>query len=175
LTINFTYAETNITTNATTNTSNTNIPAYLMNQSNYFFVKYIQSDWKTGTINKTAQYDSNENAVTVEYNNATYYATLTDKEEKSLKLALFDIHFFRLPHGYPITLEAPTDNVSAYNLTATINNLTNSVYWIDKQNDTVPSGLFFLKDRIEGWLQNATLIKQENPTHYDYYTIMRSY
>ena len=94
---NFTYAETNITTNATTNTSNTNIPAYLMNQSNYFFVKYIQSDWKTGTVNKTAQYDSNENAVTVEYNNATYYATLTDKEEKSLKLALLDLNFFRLP------------------------------------------------------------------------------
>jgi Big-like domain-containing protein/calcineurin-like phosphoesterase family protein len=161
---NFTYAETNITTSATTNASNTTLPAYLTNESNYFFVKYIQSDWKTGIVNKTAQFDSNQNAVTVEYNNSTYYATLTDKEEKSLKLALFDIHFFRLPHGYPMTLEAPTDNVSAYNLTATINNLTNSVYWIDKQNDTVPSGLFFLKDRIESWLQNATLIKQENPT-----------
>ena len=79
--INFTYAETNIPTNATANASNTNLPAYLTNESNYFFVKYIQSDWKTGIVNKTAQYDSNQNAVTVEYNNSTYYATLTDKEE----------------------------------------------------------------------------------------------
>jgi hypothetical protein len=33
---NFTYAETNITTDATANGSNTNYPSYLMNQSNYF-------------------------------------------------------------------------------------------------------------------------------------------
>src|SRR5215510_14566644 len=77
---NFTYAETNVTTNATANPSNTNLPAYLTNESNYFFVKYIQSDWKTGIVNKTAQYDSNQNAVTVEYNNSTYYTTLTDQE-----------------------------------------------------------------------------------------------
>jgi hypothetical protein len=127
-------------------------------------VKYIQSDWKTGNVNKTAQYDSNQNAVTVEYNNSTYYTTLTNQEEKSLKLAVLDLNFFRLPSGYPMTLEAPTENVSTYNLTATINNLTNSVYWTDMQNDTVPSGLFLLKDRIEGWLQNASLNEQENPT-----------
>ena len=79
--INFTYAETNITTanNIPANGSNPNFPSYLMNQSNYFFVKYTQSDWKTGNVNKTAQYDSNQNAVTVEYNNSTYYTTLTDK------------------------------------------------------------------------------------------------
>jgi predicted MPP superfamily phosphohydrolase len=162
---NFTYAETNITINNTTaNGSNTNFPSYLMNQSNYFFVKYIQSDWKTGNVNKTAQYDSNQNAVTVEYKNSTYYTTLTDKQEKSLKLALLDINFFRLPSDYPMTFEAPTENINAYNLTATIFNKTNSVYWTDKQNETVPSGLTFLKDRIEGWLQNASLNKQENPT-----------
>src|SRR6476660_551600 len=163
---NFTFAATNITTNNTTaNGSNTNFPSYLMNQSNYFFVKYIQSDWKTGNVNKTAQYDSNQNAVTVEYNNSTYYTTLTDQEEKSLKLALLDLNFFRLPSGYPMTLVAPTnENIIAYNLTATIYNKTNSVYWTDMQNETVPSGLTFLKDRIEGWLQNASLNKQENPT-----------
>src|SRR6476620_290018 len=163
---NFTFAATNITTNNTTaNGSNTNFPSYLMNQSNYFFVKYIQSDWKTGNVNKTAQYDSNQNAVTVEYNNSTYYTKLTEQEEKSLKLALLDLNFFQLPSGYPMTLVAPPDeNISAYNLTATINNLTNSVYWTDMQNETVPSGLTFLKDRIEDWLQNASLNKQENPT-----------
>ena len=163
---NFTYAETNITINNTTaNGSNTNFPSYLMNQSNYFFVKYIQSDWKTGNVNKTAQYDSNQNAVTVEYNNSTYYTKLTEQEEKSLKLALLDLNFFQLPSGYPMTLVAPPDeNISAYNLTATIYNKTNSVYWTDMQNETVPSGLTFLKDRIEGWLQNASLNKQENPT-----------
>jgi hypothetical protein len=163
---NFTNAETNVTANNTTaNASNTNFPSYLMNQSNYFFVKYIQSDWKTGNVNKTAQYDSNQNAVTVEYNNSTYYTTLTDQEEKSLKLALLDLNFFRLPSGYPMTLVAPTnENISAYNLTATIYNKTNSVYWTDMQNETVPSGLTFLKDRIEDWLQNASLNKQENPT-----------
>jgi hypothetical protein len=64
-----------------------------------------------------------------------------------------------------MTLVAPPDeNISAYNLTATIYNKTNSVYWTDMQNETVPSGLTFLKDRIEGWLQNASLNKQENPT-----------
>ena len=163
---NFTFAATNITTNNTTaNGSNTNFPSYLMNQSNYFFVKYIQSDWKTGNVNKTAQYDSNQNAVTVEYNNSTYYTKLTEQEEKSLKLALLDLNFFQLPSGYPMTLVAPPDeNISAYNLTATIYNKTNSVYWTDMQNETVPSGLTFLKDRIEGWLQNASLNKQENPT-----------
>jgi hypothetical protein len=163
---NFTFAATNITTNNTTaNGSNTNFPSYLMNQSNYFFVKYIQSDWKTGNVNKTAQYDSNQNAVTVEYNNSTYYTKLTEQEEKSLKLALLDLNFFQLPSGYPMTLVAPPDeNISAYNLSATIYNKTNSVYWTDMQNETVPSGLTFLKDRIEGWLQNASLNKQENPT-----------
>lgn len=118
--INFTYAKTNITTNnIPANGSKTNFPSYLMNRSNYFFVKYIQSDWKTGNVNKTAQYDSNQNAVTVEYKNSTYYTTLTEKEEKSLKLALLDINFFRLPSGYPMTFEAPTESINAYNLTAT--------------------------------------------------------
>jgi len=140
----------------------------LLNETNYFFVEYIHyNGLNSNQINKTVLYDSNENEVTIEYNNSTYYKTLTKDEENSFKKTFLDISFFELQSGYPITVENIQDKeYDSYNLTATIDNRTNSVYWIDKEYTTAPQELYLLKDNIENWLFSSLLItnKQSNPT-----------
>lgn len=161
----FSYGESDVANSTTSNGPTTKLNSNLMNDTTYFLIKYIQEYNKNGSIiNKTAIYDSDQNEATIEYNNSTYYKTLTKQEEDLLKKTIFDINFFELPHAYPMTLESIRDeDFNSYNLTVSLYNMTNSVYWIEKQQKTVPSGLELLKDTIESWLRTSTLNQQEHP------------
>lgn len=165
---NFSYSELVDVNIANTNNSSPSInpDLYLMNETNYFFVKYIQSSGQNGSIiNKTALYDSNENEVTLEYNNAIYNKTLTMEEENSFKKTLLDNNFFNFNSSYPITVENIKDKqFNSYNLTVIIDNKTNSVYWVDKEYTTAPQGLYLIKDKIENLLLTSLIKnKHENP------------
>lgn len=164
--INFSSAQIDVTVKETNNKSKLSSDSYLMNETNYFFVKYIQkSNGLTDSIiNKTVIYDSNDNELTIEYNNSDYYKTLTIEEENLLKKTLLDLNFFGLPSSYPISKENIKDKrYNSYNLTVTIDNKTNSVYWIDKEYTVIPSELYFINDKIEDWFKSAS-IKEEKPT-----------
>lgn len=140
--------------------------SYLMNESDYFFVKYIHKNGlNASTINKTALYDSNKNEATTEYNKTNYYKTLTKEEENSFKKFLLAMNFFKLKSSYPISVENVKDRqYNSYNLTVTIDNKTNSVYWLDKNYTTTPAQLYVVKDKIENWISSSSPIKKENPT-----------
>lgn len=153
-------------TSVNDNSSSINSDSYLMNETNYFFVKYIhKSGQNASIINNTVLYDSNENELTTEFNNAVYNKTLTKEEENSFKKILLDINFFELQSSFPISVDKIKDNAyNSYNLSVTVDNKTNSVYWIDKEYTTAPSELYLVKDKIERWLQTSILFKQDIPT-----------
>lgn len=164
---NFSYAELDVHINNTDNNSNVNLSSYLMNDTNDFFVQYIQGSGLNGKIiNKTVLYDSNKNEFAIEYNKSSYYKTATKKEENSFKKTLSDVDFFSLPSSYPniLDFENITDKeYNSYNLTVGIDNATNSVYWIDKEYTTAPPELYLVKDKIENWTKSSSLLKQHRP------------
>lgn len=167
--INFTYVQADVNSNVTNDKPDKiNPDSYLMNETNYFSIKYVQKSngLNDSMINKTAIYDSNANAVTIEYNNSNYYKTLTAEEENLLKKAILKSNFFKLPSSYPTYLANLTDNAryNSYNLTIIIDNKTNSVYLVDREYTTAPQGVYLVKDKIERWFESSLSKISENPT-----------
>ncbi|MGD1838353.1 MAG: hypothetical protein ACPKPY_09905 [Nitrososphaeraceae archaeon] len=112
-----------------------------------FKFKYKQGAGTLGQDhNKTVLYNSDSNQLTVIGTNYSYGKQLSTIIEHDLKNMILENNFFKMPKAWPTQLILAEYN--SYNLTAIINNQSNTVYWIEEFT-SAPNEIYEIGNKIE--------------------------